>query len=218
MGTGLRRSAHEVIAASRVLPLVVLDDARSARRVGETLSAGGINVAEVAFRTPGSIAALREIAADTDLCVGAGTVVTVDQVDLAVAAGAAFVVTPGLSAAVVGRCRELSVPVFPGAATATEVTAAIDLGIEVLKFFPAEALGGTRMISALAGPFPQMRFIPTGGVTAANAASYLAHPSVLAVGGSWMIPADLVRDGQWGRLTELAHDAAAAVRTVGSPA
>ena len=211
------RTVRDVIADSRVLPLVVLDDAGTAQRVGETLVAGGIDVVEVAFRTPDATAALREMAANTDLCVGAGTVVTVDQVDVAVQAGASFVVTPGLSAAVVARCRELSIPVFPGAATATEVTAAVDLGIDVLKFFPSEALGGTRMISALAGPFPQMRFIPTGGITAENAAAYLAHPSVLAVGGSWMVPGDLVRGGEWARLTALAR-AAAAVRSVGSSA
>lgn len=212
MATNSGPGALAELTASRVLPLVVLDDASTAQPVGEALSAGGIHIVELAFRTPEAVAALRAMASNPALCVGAGTVLDVEQVDRAVEAGARFVVTPGLSAPVVNRCRELDVPVFPGVATASEIIEAVGLGLDVLKFFPAEALGGLRMISALAGPFPDTRFIPTGGVTAESVPAYLAHPSVLAVGGSWMVPGDLVTTRQWGRLEDLARVTTAAVR------
>src|SRR5690606_2196314 len=131
----------------------------------DALVGGGLRCAEVTFRTDAAEAALRTMAADSRLLVGAGTVVRPDQVDRAVAAGAAFIVSPGFSEAVVRRCRELDVPVFPGVATASELMAALDAGCDVVKFFPAEPLGGVSTLKALAAPFPGVRFIPTGGIT-----------------------------------------------------
>ena len=136
---------------------------------------------------------------------------TVDQVDLALDAGARFVVSPGFGPAVVRRCLDRQVPVFPGATTATEVQMALEAGLDTLKFFPAEAAGGARMIEALAAPFPAVRFIPTGGISPDNLARYLAIPSVVAVGGSWMVPVPLVERNDWAGITRLTSEAVAAV-------
>jgi 2-dehydro-3-deoxyphosphogluconate aldolase / (4S)-4-hydroxy-2-oxoglutarate aldolase len=199
------------IGTSRLVPVVVVDDPPSARPLADALVDGGLPVAEVTFRTSGAAAALQQMAANPDVCVGAGTVLTAEQVDAAVDAGAQFVVSPGLSRQVVRRCTERGVPAIPGVATATEVTHALALGVGVAKLFPAAQLGGVSMVRALAGPFPQMRFIPTGGVSADSAADYLAQRSVLAVGGSWMVPADLLRRGDFDQVAALTRQAVAAV-------
>jgi 2-dehydro-3-deoxyphosphogluconate aldolase / (4S)-4-hydroxy-2-oxoglutarate aldolase len=200
------------LAADRVLPVVVLSDADRAEPLAEALLAGGLHCAEVTFRTEAAQPAIRALAARSELLVGAGTVITVEQVDRAVDAGARFVVSPGFGPAVVRRCQELAVPVFPGVATATEVQMALDAGLDTVKFFPAEQLGGAAMIKALAAPFRSVRFVPTGGVTDANIGGYLALPQVLAAGASWMVAADLVDAGDWAEVTrrsaalvELAH-------------
>src|SRR5262249_42471431 len=141
--------------------------------------------------------------------VGAGTVLTVEQVDLALDAGARFVVSPGFGPAVVRRCQERQIPVFPGATTATEVQMALDAGVDTVKFFPAEAAGGVRMIEARAAPCPAVRSLPTGGIGPDNMASYLAVPSVAAVGGTWMVAPPLVAAGDWAGITRLTRDAVA---------
>jgi len=187
----------DVLRGHRVVPVVVLDDPGRADALGCALAEGGLPVAEATFRTPGAVEVLRRLAAHTDLVVGAGTVLTVDQVDGAHQAGAQFIVSPGLSAAVVRRCQELDLPVIPGVSTATEVMQALDLGLDTVKFFPAEANGGLPAVKALAAAFPQVRFVPTGGITADSAPAYLAHPAVAAVGGSWMVAPDLMADGRW---------------------
>jgi 2-dehydro-3-deoxyphosphogluconate aldolase/(4S)-4-hydroxy-2-oxoglutarate aldolase len=189
------------------VPVVVLDAPDRARPLGDALKAGGLPVAEVTFRTPAALEALRVLAGETDLLVGAGTVVRAEQVDQAMEAGARFVVMPGFSRAVVRRCRELGMPVVPGVATATELIAALDEGLGLLKFFPAEASGGVSMLRALHAPFPGVRFIPTGGVTSANAPDYLSLPCVAAVGGSWMVAPQLVRDGEFDTVTQLSAEA-----------
>src|SRR6185369_14709428 len=153
----------------------------------------------VTFRTAVAADAIRAVA--DRLLVGAGTVLTPAQVDQAVEAGARFIVTPGFGPAVVRRCQEVGVPVFPGVATATEIQMALDAGIETVKFFPAEQLGGVPMLKALAAPFRSVRFIPTGGVSTANVASYLAVPAVVAVGGTWMVAPDLLAAGDWTEVT-----------------
>lgn len=195
------------IEASRLVPVIVIEDAGAAPRLAEALVAGGLRVAEVTFRTAGAQAALAAIAADQRLLVGAGTVVRPEQVDQAVAAGARYIVSPGFSPAVVRRCQELGVPALPGVATATEIQTAVAAGVEVLKFFPAEPLGGVGMLKALAAPFPGVRFVPTGGIRAAQLADYLALPSVLAVGGSWMVAARLIEAGDWDEITRLTAEA-----------
>jgi 2-dehydro-3-deoxyphosphogluconate aldolase / (4S)-4-hydroxy-2-oxoglutarate aldolase len=191
----------------RIIPVVVIEELEAARPLAEALDQGGLPVAEVTFRTETAADAVRLLADETRLLVGAGTVVRPEQVDLAVEAGARFIVTPGLSPRVVERCRELDVLVIPGVATATEVIAALDHGLDLLKLFPAEVAGGVALLRALQGPFPGVRWIPTGGVSQANAAAYLALPSVAAVGGSWMVPPELIAARDHATMTRLAREA-----------
>ena len=197
------------LCSRRVVPVVVIDELDIALPLARALVEGGLPVAEVTFRTAVAAVAMRLIADETDLLVGAGTVVRPEQVDLAFDAGARFVVTPGFSPAVADRCAELGIPVVPGVATATEVIAALDHGLDLLKLFPAEASGGIPLLRALRGPFPDVRFVPTGGVSAANAADYLAVPSVAAIGGSWMVAPELIRAGDFAAVTRLTAEAVA---------
>lgn len=217
--TAVHHSEQDLISAAvartRLLPVVVLQDAAGADPLAAALVAGGLRSVEVTFRTDAAADAIKAMAARGDLLVGAGTVLTVEQVDRAVAAGARFVVSPGFSPRVVRHCLGLGLPVFPGAATATEVQMALDEGLDTVKFFPAEDLGGVRMIKALAAPFRSVRFIPTGGVNAGNLADYLALPSVLAVGGTWMVAPDLLAEGRWDEVT---RRTAAAVAATGGAA
>ncbi|MGC4765939.1 bifunctional 4-hydroxy-2-oxoglutarate aldolase/2-dehydro-3-deoxy-phosphogluconate aldolase [Micromonospora sp. DT46] len=201
------------VGAARILPVVVLDDARDAAPLAEALVRGGLPCAEVTFRTDAAAESIRVMSERGDLLVGAGTVLTPAQVDRAVEAGARFVVTPGFSPAVVRRCQEAGVPVFPGVATGTEIQMALDAGLDTVKFFPAEQLGGVAMIKALAAPYRSVRFVPTGGVNTANLADYLALPAVLAVGGTWMVAPDLIAAGRW---DEVAARTAAAVEAARS--
>jgi len=191
------------LAVARIVPVIVLDDAADAGPLADALLAGGIDCAEITLRTPAGLAAVQALAHRDDILVGAGTVLTAAQTDEAVAAGARFVVSPGLGLDVVHRAQRLGVTVLPGVATATELQAAAAAGLGAVKFFPAGALGGLGMLNALAGPFPGMRFMPSGGVTAENAADYLAHPSVFAVGGSWMVPRTLIGAGRFAEITAL---------------
>lgn len=200
------------LAEARLVPVVVLGDAADAAPLAEALVAGGLPVAEVTFRTAAAPDAIRAIADRGDVLVGAGTVLTPAQVDEAVAAGASYVVSPGLSRAVVERCQEHGVVALPGAVTATEIQAALELGLTTVKFFPAGTSGGAAAISALAAPFGGVRFVPTGGITAANVQDYLGIPAVAAVGGSWMVPKDRVRAGDFAGITRLTADAVALTR------
>jgi 2-dehydro-3-deoxyphosphogluconate aldolase / (4S)-4-hydroxy-2-oxoglutarate aldolase len=200
------------LARDRVVPVAVIDDAAQAVGLGQALVAGGLSTVEVTFRTDAAVASIRALTAETDLLVGAGTVRTRQQVDDALAAGARYIVSPGFSPAVVRHCRELGVLVLPGVATPTEVMAALDEGVEVVKFFPAEQYGGVATLKALGGPFGSVRFVPTGGITAALLPAYLALPSVLAVGGSWMVAPALVSKGDWDSVTSLSAQAVAEVR------
>jgi 2-dehydro-3-deoxyphosphogluconate aldolase / (4S)-4-hydroxy-2-oxoglutarate aldolase len=191
---------------------VVLNDAADGAPLGEALLAGGLACVEVTFRTDAAAAAIKAMSSFEELLVGAGTVVTAEQVDRAVDAGARFVVSPGFGPSVVRRCQELGVPVFPGVASATEIMMALDAGLHTVKFFPAEQLGGAAMVKALAAPFKSVKFIPTGGVTTANLADYLALPAVLAVGGTWMVAADLLAARDWAAVTSRTAAAVAEVR------
>ena len=197
------------LGAARLVPVVVVDDVAHAEPLAAALVAGGLPVAEVTFRTPAAEGAIRTMASRGDMLVGAGTVLTVDQVDRAVAAGASYVVSPGLSRAVVERCREHGVLALPGAVTATEVQAALELGLTTVKYFPAGTSGGAAAIRALAAPFGGVTFVPTGGVGPKNLHEYLAIPAVLAVGGSWMVPRDVVAAGGFDQVTSLTAEAVA---------
>jgi 2-dehydro-3-deoxyphosphogluconate aldolase/(4S)-4-hydroxy-2-oxoglutarate aldolase len=201
---------EQLIGAARLLPVVVLRDARGAEPLGGALLAGGLRCVEVTFRTDAAAEAISVLAKREEMLVGAGTVLTPEQVDRAVDAGARFVVSPGFGPAVVARCAERGVAVFPGVATATEIQMALDAGLRTVKFFPAEQLGGAGMVKALAAPFGAVRFIPTGGVTTGNLADYLAVPAVLAVGGTWMVAPDLLAAGDWAEVTRRTAAAVAA--------
>lgn len=197
----------ELVCARGVLPAVVAEDVDIALPLGAALKAGGLPIAEVTLRTAAALEVLTGLAADEELLVGAGTVTRPEQVDLVQRAGARFVIMPGFSAPVVDRCHELGMAVIPGVCTATEVIAALDHGCQLLKFFPAEAGGGTATIRALHGPFPDVRFIPTGGVSLVNAADYLSLPSVAAVGGSWIVQPSLISPGDFATVRRLAGQA-----------
>ncbi|SNS13835.1 2-keto-3-deoxy-phosphogluconate aldolase [Geodermatophilus pulveris] len=200
------------LRSARLVPVVVLDDARDADALAGALVAGGLPVAEVTFRTPAAPDAIRAMSDRGDILLGAGTVLTPAQVDQAVAAGAGYVVSPGLSRAVVERCAEHGVLALPGAVTATEVQAALELGLTTVKFFPAGTSGGAPAIAALAAPFGDVRFIPTGGVGPANLEGYLRIDAVVAVGGSWMVPRDRVAARDFEAVRRLTTDAVALVR------
>ncbi|MFF3737913.1 bifunctional 4-hydroxy-2-oxoglutarate aldolase/2-dehydro-3-deoxy-phosphogluconate aldolase [Streptomyces sp. NPDC002566] len=198
-----------VLAGSRLLPVLTVASAASAGPLADALAAGGARCAEVTLRTPDAEQALKAMAAHGALTVGAGTVLTPDQAERAVAAGARFLVSPGFDAEVIDKAKELGVPVVPGAATATELMCALKAGLDTVKLFPAEPLGGTRMIRALAAPFPQARFVPTGGIGPDRLASYLAHPAVLAVGGSWMAADGHLERGEYAEIRRLTAEAVA---------
>jgi 2-dehydro-3-deoxyphosphogluconate aldolase/(4S)-4-hydroxy-2-oxoglutarate aldolase len=191
----------------RVIPVAVIADLDVVGPLAEALERGGLPIVEVTFRTEVAAEAIRLLAAERGMVVGAGTVIRPEQVDTAVEAGARFVVTPGFSAGVAERCRQLDVQVIPGVSTPTEVIRALDEGLELLKFFPAEAAGGVAYLRALQGPFPAVRWIPTGGVTASNAASYFTLSSVAAVGGSWMVAPELLAARDFDSIARLAREA-----------
>ncbi|MFG1955137.1 bifunctional 4-hydroxy-2-oxoglutarate aldolase/2-dehydro-3-deoxy-phosphogluconate aldolase [Micromonospora sp. NPDC048830] len=201
----------EVLRQHSLVPVVVLDDAADAAPLADALAAGGLPIAEVTLRTPSAIEAIGRMAAHGGIVVGAGTVTSVEQVDDAVRAGATFVVSPGFSEPIVRRCREHGVFVLPGATTATEVMSALAAEVTVLKFFPAGTSGGAAAVAALSAPFGQVSFVPTGGIDAASVVEYLALPSVLAVGGSWMLPRSVLAAGDFARVTELVAASVAAV-------
>lgn len=196
--------------ATRLVPVVILDDVSRAEGLGQALVAGGLPVAEVTFRTTNAAACIEAMAANKDLLVGAGTVVTVEQVKQAHSLGASFVVSPGLDADVVRAARELGLTVLPGVVTPSEIIAAIKLGLDVVKFFPAGNYGGAKTLKAFASPFGQVKFLPTGGVNLDNLGDYLSLPNVVAAGGSWMVPADAVAAGDFDTVTRLCSEAVAA--------
>ena len=191
----------------RLIPVITIHDAAQAEPLAEALKAGGLPCAEVTLRTDAAEEAIRIMSQDPDMLVGAGTVLSENQAERAVAAGSGFIVTPGFSGKVVRACQDRSVPVIPGAVTATEIGTALDAGLRVVKFFPAATMGGLAALRALAGPFPMMRFVPTGGVTAGNMSEYLGLSCVLAVGGSWVVAADLLASGNYAEVTRRASEA-----------
>jgi 2-dehydro-3-deoxyphosphogluconate aldolase/(4S)-4-hydroxy-2-oxoglutarate aldolase len=196
-----------------IVPVIKLARPEDARALGRALVEGGLLVAEVTFRSaaaPGAIALLRK--EYPELLVGAGTVLTVEQVEAAMASGAAFAVTPGFNPRIVDACLAKGLPLVPGINSPTQVELALERGLALLKFFPAEVSGGVKMLKALHGPYADARFVPTGGVDASNLASYLALPYVAAVGGSWMVKDDLVAAGAVPELAALCREAVALAR------
>jgi 2-dehydro-3-deoxyphosphogluconate aldolase / (4S)-4-hydroxy-2-oxoglutarate aldolase len=180
----------------RIVPVITIDTPAHAVPLARALTEGGLPIAEITFRTVGAAESIRRIAQECpDVLLGAGTVLSARQVDEARDAGAQFIVAPGLSRSVVSRAREVGLPVFPGVCTPSDVEAALEMGLETLKFFPAEAIGGLKYLKAIAAPYVGVSFIPTGGITAGNLASYLAFDRVVACGGSWLAPPERIAAG-----------------------
>jgi len=191
-----------------LIPVVAIETAQDAPKLGQALLDGGLPCAEITFRTAAAEDAIRLLAAECpDVLVGAGTVLSVEQAQKAVSAGARYIVSPGFDADVVGWCLDNNVPVTPGVVTPTEVAMALKKGLSVLKFFPAEAAGGVKLLKAIAAPYGQVKFIPTGGINAQNLAGYLSLPMVHACGGSWMASKQLIAAGEFDRITALTREA-----------
>lgn len=200
----------EKLCSSGIVPVIRLERAADALPLGKALIEGGLPVAEVTFRTAAAASAIRLLRKNCPaLTVGAGTVLTVEQVDEAVDAGAGFIVTPGFNPRVVDHCIGRGVPVMPGVNSPTQVEMGLERGLALLKFFPAEASGGVKMLRALHGPYGDVLFVPTGGVDAANLAAYLSLPNVAACGGTWMVKEDLIASGRFGEVARLCTEAVA---------
>ena len=198
-----------------IVPVVVLDDAKDAAPLAEALIEGGLPCAEVTFRTAAAEESIRIMAKKyPEMLIGAGTVLTIDQVNRAVKAGAKFIVSPGLNPQVVQYCQNIGVPITPGIQTPTEIEQALSLGLDVVKFFPAEPAGGLKMIKAIAAPYTTLTFMPTGGINAQNVKEYLAYNRILACGGSWMVKNDLVKAGDFDKIKEMTKEAAAIVKEI----
>jgi 2-dehydro-3-deoxyphosphogluconate aldolase/(4S)-4-hydroxy-2-oxoglutarate aldolase len=206
---------NERIAACGVVPVVVLEDAKDAKPLAEALVEGGLPVAEVTFRTAAAEESIRIMAeAYPDMLVGAGTVLSVEQAQRAVNAGAKFIVSPGFDEEVVDWCLANNVPVYPGIITPSEATKAVKRGLKIVKFFPAEQFGGVATIKALAAPFTTLKFMPTGGINAKNIRDYLANNKIIACGGSWMVKGDLVKAGDFAKIKELVKEAVELVKEI----
>lgn len=191
-----------------VVPVVVLNDAEDAAPLAEALVKGGLPCAEVTFRTEAAEESIRIMSEKyPEMLVGAGTVLTVEQVDHAVAAGAKFIVSPGFDPEIVDYCMEKNIPVFPGCVTPSEVAAAVKRGLKVVKFFPAEQSGGLAMIKAMAAPYTTVKFMPTGGISAKNLKEYLGFSKILCCGGSWMVKGDMIKNKEFDKITEMTKEA-----------
>lgn len=199
---------EDILAHGPVIPVIVLEDAACAVPLARALAAGGVRVLEITLRTSAALEAIRAIRAEVDnVVVGAGTILTPSDLERTLALGADFGVSPGTTPTLLAEARRCGIPFLPGVASASELMVATESGFDRLKFFPAEQAGGVAMLRALAGPFPGVAFCPTGGVGPGNATDYLAQPNVRCVGGSWIAPADAIRERAWNRITDLARAA-----------
>lgn len=206
----IMKSMEEQFKEVGVVPVVVLNDAKDALPLAEALVEGGLPCAEVTFRTDAAEESIRLMAEKyPDMLVGAGTVLTIDQVDRAVGAGAKFIVSPGFDPEIVDYCISKEIPVFPGCITPSEVAQAVKRGLKVVKFFPAEQAGGVAMIKAMAAPYTMVKFMPTGGISTKNLRSYLECDKILCCGGSWMVKGDLIKAGEFDKIREMTKEAVA---------
>jgi 2-dehydro-3-deoxyphosphogluconate aldolase/(4S)-4-hydroxy-2-oxoglutarate aldolase len=210
----MSRDVLDQISEHRIVPVASIDDAAHAAPMGDALVAGGLPIAEITLRTDAALAAIATLAKRSNFLVGAGTVLSVEMVQKALDAGAKFIVTPGLNQKVTRYCVENAIPITPGIATPTEIEMALDFDLRIVKFFPAESLGGLSTIKQLSAPYPMMRFMPTGGVSAQNVGEYLAFPKIFACGGSWMVAKELLAAKQFDRITELSAQAVQLVRKI----
>ncbi|QDU89755.1 Putative KHG/KDPG aldolase [Pirellulimonas nuda] len=205
-------AVFEQLGRHKLAPVIALDDAKQAEPLAEALVAGGLPVAEVTFRTDAALESIRIMAQRGDLLVGAGTVLTTRQVDQAQEAGATFIVSPGFNPKVVRHAQQAGICVCPGVCTPSDIEQAIEHGLEVVKFFPAEAFGGLATLKAIAAPYRQVRFMPTGGIGPDNVRDYLAFDRVVACGGSWMVKPSLYADGDFAPVRRAAAEAVALVK------
>ncbi len=207
---------HEILEKIRkigIVPVVALDDAKDALPLAEALQQGGLPCAEITFRTQAAEEAIRLISREcSEMLVGAGTVLTTEQADRAAAAGAEFLVSPGFNPRVVKHCVKKGILITPGCSTPSDIEQALENGLDVVKFFPAEPSGGLKMIQALAAPYGQVRFMPTGGIHPENAREYLRCSRVLACGGSWMVKSELIKTGAFDKIRQLSQEAAQIVK------
>jgi 2-dehydro-3-deoxyphosphogluconate aldolase/(4S)-4-hydroxy-2-oxoglutarate aldolase len=190
-----------------VVPVVAIQNAEDSTQLADTLIEGGLPCAEITFRTAAALDAMRIMAQRGDILVGAGTVLKVDQVKAAIDVGARFIVSPGFNPKVVGYCVENNITATPGISTPSDIEAALDFGLEVLKFFPAEAFGGLKTLKAMSGPYTTVKFIPTGGISPDNLISYLQFPKVLACGGTWVAKSALISEGRFDEILQNAREA-----------
>lgn len=205
----------EKIGETGIIPVVVLNDAKDAEPLAEALVKGGLPCAEVTFRTAAAEECIKLMSKKfPEMFVGAGTVLTTEQVDRAIGAGAKFIVSPGFNPKVVEYCIKNNYPICPGIMTPTELEMALGFGLDVVKFFPAENAGGLKMIKAMAAPYTMMKFMPTGGINATNVRDYLACDKILACGGSWMVKGDLVKEGNFAEIEKLTREAAEIVKEI----
>ena len=200
----------------RIIPVVAIHDAENAHPLADSLIEGGLPCAEITFRTEAAEAVIATLSKRGDIFVGAGTVLNIEQAKAAMDAGAGFIVSPGFSEKVVEFCLDHSLPVTPGVCTPTDIQKALEFGLTLVKFFPAQAMGGLKTLKALSGPFTMMAFIPTGGINSQNLGDYLSHPRVPAVGGSWMVKSSLIAEGRFEEITRLTREAMTLVEIVGS--
>lgn len=184
----------------RLVPVIVLENSGDAHPLAEALVSAGLPIAEVTFRTDAAEESIRIMAERNDILVGAGTVLSIEQADRAKSAGAKFIVSPGFNPRVVEHCLKIGMPIYPGVSNPTDIEMAIEHGLKTVKFFPAEAMGGVKLLKAISAPYRMMNFIPTGGINAQNVVEYLKLTNVVACGGSWMVNADLYRDGDFSRV------------------
>lgn len=199
-----------VLQQGPVIPVIVIEDASKAVRMGRALIAGGIRVMEITMRTGAALDAVRALSAEIpEAIVGVGTVLEPRQFAEARKAGAQFAISPGFSPRMIDAAADAGLAYLPGATTPSEMMQAFELGLTTLKFFPAENVGGASMLNSLASPFPMLKFCPTGGINLNNVRNYLALPNVVCVGGSWLVPSDAVRDNNWAEVTRLAQEASA---------
>lgn len=206
-------NVEQVLRDTGVIPVIKLEDEKKAVSLGRALLEGGIPAAEVTFRTPAAAQSIEKIAsALPDMFVCAGTVLSVEQAKLAVDCGAKAIISPGTNREVVTWCLEHKVPVYPGCATPSEVEAAMGMGLTTVKLFPAEVVGGVKMLQALYGPYRGVKFMPTGGISPSNVKEYLSQPNVIACGGSWLCPAGDINEGSWAAITQRAKECMALVR------
>ena len=200
------QEVRQVFTESRVIPVATIHDASHTEALYQALQAGGIQCLEIVLRSEAAMEAIQVASRFNDQIIGAGTIRNIAQVNEAVQAGARFVVTPGFNSNVIKHCLVHEIPVFPGISTPTDLEMATALGIQTVKFFPADAFGGVKTIKALSAPYPEFRFIPTGGISTANLESYLALPQVIACGGSWMVKSDLIETGQFEEIQRITRE------------